>query len=244
MRVPTTSFQNAFGKYLKLAMEGDEIIITKNGNGVAKMTAYQDPLIYLVKEGAAEYYVRKRVSYSEFCEIVKTSESQYELIDGEIYLMSSPRHEHQVAHRDIFGAMYLYFKAKSCEVLSAPFDVKLFNDAESFEDDPNVVQPDILVICDPETINDKGIYEGIPSLVVEILSPSTRTKDMIKKLSLYTLSGVSEYWIVDTENEKVHVYSFVERKIKELTTTPFSEFVESDHFVGLKVKLTERTKTK
>lgn len=243
MRVSTTNFQNAFGKYLKQAIDGDEIIITKNGNGVAKMTAYQDPLIYVMKEGAAEYYIRKRVNYSEFCEIVRTSESQYELIDGEIYLMSSPKHEHQVAHRDIFGAMFLFFKEKSCEVLSAPFDVKLYNDAESFEDDPNVVQPDILIICDSETINENGNYEGVPSLVVEILSPSTRTKDMIKKLSLYMLSGVSEYWIVDTECERVHVYSFVDRKIKDLNTTPFSEHIESEHFVGLKVKLTERSKT-
>jgi len=241
MRVPTTNFQNAFGKYLKLAIEGEDIIITKNGNGVAKMTSYQDPSLYIMKEGTAEYYVRKRVSYSEFCEIVENSESQYELIDGELYMMSSPRHEHQAAFRDIFIDMCQFFKGKPCEVLSAPFDVMLYNDAESFEDDPNVVQPDILVLCDPETINDKGIYHGIPTLVVEILSPSTRTKDMIKKLSLYMLSGVCEYWIVDTEQEKVHIYSFQERKIKDLKTIPFTQCIESDYFEGLRVNLPKRT---
>ncbi len=73
MRVPTTTFQNAFGKYLKKAIDGQEIIVTKNGRGVAKLSHFDDPMIYMTKEGAGEYYIRKRVSYEEFLEIVETS---------------------------------------------------------------------------------------------------------------------------------------------------------------------------
>ena len=53
------------------------------------------------------------------------------------------------------------------------------------EDNINVVQPDIVVICDTENIDDKRKYNGVPTLVVEVLSKSTRSKDMIIKLNLY-----------------------------------------------------------
>lgn len=227
MRVNTTTFQNAFGKYLKQVMKGEEIIITKNERGVAKLMAYHDPVTYVLKEGNADYYVQKRVTYQEFLEITKNSDARYELIDGEIYLMASPNHLHQIAIREIIGQFYIYFADKSCSPFTAPFDVRLKNDSPSFEDDPNVVQPDILVICDKETIDENGRYHGVPSLVVEVLSPSTRSKDMVKKLSLYLLSGVSEYWIVDLENQSILLYEFVEQNIKGLNLVKIGDPIQS-----------------
>lgn len=233
MRISTTNFQNAFGKYLKLAIEGEDVIVTKNGKGVAKLISYQDPLVYVMKEGADGYYIRKRVTYEEFIEISQNSDGRYELINGEIYLLESPKHKHQVAIREIFGQLYNWFQNKPCSPLTAPFDVKLSNGSPNFEDDPNVVQPDILIICDEDTIDDNGNYQGVPSLVVEVLSPSSRSKDMIKKLSLYMNSGVKEYWIVDTDREKVHIYSFEDRDIRALNSYKFGEKVESVVFEGL-----------
>lgn len=227
MRVNTTTFQNAFGKYLKQVMNGEEIIITKNERGVAKLMAYHDPVTYVLKEGNADYYVQKRVTYQEFLEITKNSDARYELIDGEIYLMASPTHLHQIAIREIIGQFYIYFADKSCSPFTAPFDVRLKNDSPTFEDDPNVVQPDILVLCDKETIDENGRYHGVPSLVVEVLSSSTRSKDMVKKLSLYMLSGVSEYWIVDLENQSILLYEFVEQNIKGLNLVKIGDPIQS-----------------
>lgn len=73
-------------------------------------------------------------------------------------------------------------KGKDCEPLTAPFDVTLFKEGKA--KNINVVQPDILVICDREKIDKNGKYQGIPALVVEVLSESTRSRDMIKKLDL------------------------------------------------------------
>ncbi len=67
--------------------------------------------------------------------------------------MSSPFFPHQVAVNEIFGQFYNWFKGKPCRPLTAPFNVKLYNEAKTFNEDPNVVQPDILVVCDPEMIN-------------------------------------------------------------------------------------------
>jgi Uma2 family endonuclease len=72
-----------------------------------------------------------------------------------------------------------------------------------------MVQPDLLVICKSYDLDAKR-FEGAPDLVLEILSPSTRSKDMLLKLYKYQNAGVKEYWIVDPENEKVLVYDFRE----------------------------------
>lgn len=246
MRVSTSIMQNAFGKYLKDAMDGKEVIITKNERGVAKLVPYQDPMVYVMAEKTAEYYVRKRVTLADFLEITEHSEAQYELIDGEIYLMASPSHAHQVAVREIFGQFYNFFKGKTCSPLTAPFDVRLKNESPKFEDDPNIVQPDILVLCDTENVDEKGRYHGVPTLVVEVLSPSTRGKDMIKKLSLYAFSGVQEYWVVDPENGTILIYRLKTGDVLEVKQHPFGESVVSWLYEGLIVEtnlLIQATKT-
>lgn len=238
MRVSTTSFQNAFGKHLKLAIDGEDIIVTKNGKGVAKLIPYQDPMMYVMKEGASDYYIRKRVTYDEFIEITQNSEGRYELIDGELYLLASPKHKHQVAVREIFVQLYNWFQDRPCSPLTAPLDVHLSNGSSKFEDDPNIVQPDILVICDEEMIDDNDHYQGLPSLVVEVLSPSTRSKDMIKKLNLYMCSGIKEYWIVDARDGKVYIYSFLNGDIETLDAYKFGEQADSLVYEGLSVDTT------
>lgn len=236
MRVRSTTVQNAFGKYLKKAMEGEEIIVTKNENGVAKLTAYQDPVRYVIKEDSAGYYVNRRVTYEEFLQITENSDARYELIDGEIYLMASPTHRHQVAVTEILVQLYQYFSDKQCSPLTAPFDVRLSNNSPAFEDDPNVVQPDVLVICDEDKIDEDGRYHGVPSLVIEVLSPSTRSKDMIKKLSLYALSGVSEYYIVDLENEQILKYVMENKEVLRFEFVKMGECIQSSCFDGLNIE--------
>ena len=72
-------------------------------------------------------------------------------------------------------------------------------------DDKTMVEPDITVICDKDKIKKKNIY-GAPDLVMEILSPSTRVRDLTLKLNKYMQAGVREYWTIDAEKERVLVY--------------------------------------
>jgi len=60
----------------------------------------------------------------------------------------------------------------------------------------DVVQPDILVVCDPTKVTPSHI-EGAPDLTVEVLSPSTSPKDLREKKRLYQRAGVREYLVVD-----------------------------------------------
>jgi len=237
MRVNTTDLQNAFGKYLSLA-EKEDIVVTKNGKSVAKLIHYTEPDHFLLHEEAGEYLTSKRISYEEYLTLVNSSDQRYELIDGEIYLLASPSFRHQIVVNEIAGSFYNFFKGKPCRSLTAPLDVRLFGFATKFEEDPNVVQPDLIVICDLDKVNADHKYEGVPSLVVEVLSPSTKGKDMAIKLNLYMKSGVSEFWIVDLEGKRIIQYSFSEeRDIRSLTVLKEENTVRSTIFEGLELHL-------
>ncbi len=111
-----------------------------------------------------------------------------ELIDGEPYCMSpAPSSRHQVIAVDLVVLLAQHFKDKVCRPLVSPIDVKLTAN--------DIVQPDLLVVCDPSQIHETHI-EGPPALIVEILSPSSGRHDRVRKLNLYARSGVAEYWLI------------------------------------------------
>ena len=237
MRVNTTDLQNAFGKYLSL-VEKEDIIVIKNGKGVAKLSRYAESEGLLVREEAKDYRTTGRVSYEEYLALVDSSEQRYELIDGEVYLMASPTFNHQIVVNEIAVLFHAYFKGKRCRSLTAPLDVRLFGFATKFEEDPNVVQPDVIVICDEDKVNEDNKYEGVPSLIVEVLSPSTKGKDIVAKLNLYMKSGVSEYWVIDLESKSVIQYTFSkDRDIQGLNTFKEGDTIQSTVFEGLAVPL-------
>ena len=241
MRITSTEAQNSFGKYLRIAADLEDVIITRNGRDMAKLVTCQEPLAgghaEAVAEGAAEYLFngKNRMTYEAFLEMTEHSDLRYEFIDGEVYLMASPTYAHQKAVAEFMRQFGNWFSGKTCHVLSAPFDVTL----KLTKDNINVVQPDVLVVCDTERVNAKGKYEGVPSLVVEVLSPSTRIKDMLKKMDLYLRTGIREYWVVDPEVQVISVYFFKGEEIKEYQTVSKTGMVHSFLYEGLALPLEE-----
>ena len=137
-------------------------------------------------------------------------EERWELIEGVAYNMTpSPSRSHQKVSAALFNAIYQYLKGKNCEVYYAPFDVRLPEGDEEDNKIKTVVQPDIVVICDPSKLDEKGC-QGSPDLIMEILSPSTASKDYISKLNLYEKNQVAEYWIIHPVDKIVMVYRLLE----------------------------------
>jgi prevent-host-death family protein len=212
--VTATELKQNFGKYLDIIEDQTDVVITKNGNKIARLTPYVTDIeqYFTIRENALDYqYGGKKVSYEEFMEITEKSTLRMEFINGEIYLLGSPA----IKHQEILGRLHLifteYFKGGKCRVFLAPFDVHF---RKKDIKDPDVMQPDVLVACDLDNnVTEKGRYMGTPTLVVEILSDSTRNKDLIEKLNTYMLSGVREYWIVDYKQENVMIYSFADHAI-------------------------------
>jgi len=139
-------------------------------------------------------------------------DERWELIDGYAYNMSpAPSRRHQKISRDLAVQIANFLTGKSCEVYFAPFDVRLPEADEQDEDIETVVQPDIVVICDKNKLDDKGC-RGAPDLIIEILSPFTAPKDMKIKLSLYEKHGVKEYWVVHPIDNIVMVFKLGKNK--------------------------------
>lgn len=125
---------------------------------------------------------------------------RHELIDGEHFMSPSPLVRHQRILRRLLHALEGWNEgARAGEVFCAPTDI-VFGPT-------NVVVPDLLFVSAARAaiIGEKNI-QGAPDLLVEILSPSTRDRDLGAKLRLYRRFGVREYWIVDPDANTMTVH--------------------------------------
>lgn len=143
---------------------------------------------------------------------------RYELIGGELYLMSSPTTLHQEIVGEIYAQLRNYLKGKKCKVFVSPLDVCL-SGVKNPKKEYNVVQPDILVVCDKNKLTEDMGVQGAPDLVIEVLSPNSRKHDTFIKFNLYQYYGVKEYWIIDAEAEVIYQYILNEKNIYTLPKT-------------------------
>lgn len=150
----------------------------------------------------------KRETLHTIVEIEALPEGQRaELIDGVIYDMAPPTREHQRIVTGLSATIYHYIKNNrgQCEVNVAPFAVYLS------KDDYNYVEPDIVVVCDKDKLDNRGCH-GAPDWIIEVVSEGSIQNDYMRKMLKYSNSGVREYWIVDPLKKMVRIYDF-EREI-------------------------------
>lgn len=119
LTISSTEAQNNFGKCLLLAQEQD-IIITRNGQEVAKLTALRDKAGFGAESARVSGYGLGKATYQAFLELSKNSAERYEYIDGEIFLLTSPKTDHQLALTQLFGAFHRFFDGKECIPFVAP----------------------------------------------------------------------------------------------------------------------------
>lgn len=133
-----------------------------------------------------------------------------ELIDGQIYMMATPTLTHQSILFKMGRKMADCIDAckKECTVVMAPFAVYLNNDNYTY------VEPDLLVVCDPSKLDDKGCH-GAPDFIAEVVSPSSKSLDHLKKLLKYREAGVREYWIIDPIEKSVWIYDLEKEETAE-----------------------------
>lgn len=157
----------------------------------------------LVQEEAAEYHVKKQGEYTLEDYYAWPEDQRIELIDGVIYDMTAPTATHQSAAGEIYRqiANFILDNKGKCRPFISPIDVQLDCDNKT------MVQPDVIIVCNTDIIIDRCVF-GAPDFVLEVLSPSTRKKDCVKKLDKYMEAGVREYWMVDMKQKKVVVYQF------------------------------------
>ena len=154
-----------------------------------------------------------------------------ELIDGQIYYMAPPVTVHQriisKLVREIGNGLSKI--GKDCEVLPAPFGVYLS------DDDRNLVEPVVSVICEKEKLDEKGCH-GAPDWVIEVVSPSSKKLDYSIKLFKYRTAGVKEYWIIDPEARQVQIRDF---ENDDYMCVSFDEAASCMHLPEIKISLSE-----
>lgn len=161
-----------------------------------------------VCESAPCEYGRQQGEYTLEDYYALPEDQRVELIDGNFFVMEAPTLLHQMLGGEIYHVLHEHIKRKKglCIAAYAPLDVQLDCDNRT------MVQPDVLVVCDRKKIVRRGVIFGAPDLVVEILSPSTRRKDMYLKLKKYEGAGVREYWLVDPDRKRVVAYDLENRE--------------------------------
>jgi len=167
-----------------------------------------------------------KLTYNDYLSLPDDSK-RYELYDGELYMVPSPRVKHQRIYRKLILILDQYVeKNKLGEILSAPLDVVF--------DEENFLQPDIIFISNERSdiIGEKNIT-GAPDLVIEILSPSTEYRDRGHKLQTYCRYGVREYWLVDPEKEIVEIMSLSPEGYQLLGKYSGDDLVGSQGLAGL-----------
>jgi len=158
---------------------------------------------------------------------------RHELLDGDHLMSPAPRTKHQSISHHLSRLIGNFLEqAGRGSIFSAPTDVVL--------SDFDVVEPDLVYVSGARDaiITEKNI-QGVPDLVVEILSESSRKTDEIIKRDIYERCGVSEYWIVDPELETVKVYRLVEGRYVRVSefSREADPVLTSPQFPGLSIPL-------
>ena len=142
---------------------------------------------------------RTILTYKDY-EALPADGRRYELHEGELSVSPAPSPRHQETSANLFVVLNQHVKARGLgKVLYSPIDCIL--------SDSTVVQPDIVYLESARlsAISSRGI-EGPPTLVIEILSPSTVQIDRGVKFQLYARHGVPYYWVVDPEARSIAAY--------------------------------------
>jgi len=117
--------------------------------------------------------------------------NRYEIINGEVYVSPAPYVSHQEILRNLFVILHDHVrKHRLGTVLFAPLGIVL--------EKASAVQPDLIFIASARRsiIEDKAVF-GASDLIVEVLSPSTASRDRGMKRDLYLRCGVAHYWLID-----------------------------------------------
>jgi len=181
-----------------------------------KQTEKKEPIPYdevlksaekpLVAEESAIVYEAMRYSYADY--LTWTDGAMREIIDGVIYAFSAPIRKHASVVITLLKKALAFIDNRQCKckIYTAPFDVRLPKNGDPTDNKIfDVVQPDIVVVCDPAKLDERGCI-GAPDLIVEVNSPTTSKRDLNLKFSLYEKAGVKEYWVVYPKDEAVTVF--------------------------------------
>lgn len=143
-----------------------------------------------------------RMSEAEYLEFEETSDIKHEYVNGLVYAMAGAEWEHTMIAQSASSALYAQLRGKECKLGTNDLRLKVESKKVSYR------YPDFMVICaEPNFVGNRKIIDN-PTLIVEVLSPSTALEDRNAKLDEYTrLDSVQEYLLISQDEAKIEVFS-------------------------------------
>jgi len=170
-------------------------------------------------------------------------EDRVELIRGKIFKMSpAPNLAHQRLSSRLHLELGKYLEGKTCEVFTAPFDVRLPRKSKDDRDIITVLQPDICLVCNTSILDSRGCL-GAPDITVEILSPSNNVTELKNKYEVYEEAGVKEYWVVSPQDKTFLVYTLKEGRYSASRLMVAGDVFSSTALEGFSLDIAELFKT-
>jgi len=161
-------------------------------------------------------------------------EPRYELIDGLAYAVTGPLRVHQEIVGALFRQIADALDGSPCRPCIAPLDVRLPVAGTADDEIDTVVQPDILVVCGTDKLDERGCL-GAPDWIIEILTSQTAGYDQIVKRDLYERHGVKEYWLVHPGDRVVTIYTSQSGRFGRPDIYEFSNTVTARTLPGVTV---------
>lgn len=172
------------------------------------------------------------LTYEEYC-LLPDDRNRYEIFDGELSATPAPRIKHQRASSRLNVIISSHIIPRQLgEIFAAPTDVILAP--------TTVVQPDLVFVAnDRRHIVTERAIEGPPTLVIEILSPTTSHTDRVTKAQLYARFGVPHYWLLDTDQQVLEAYELNDGEYKLAAKAQGCEIFAPGLFPGLSIALAD-----
>ena len=172
------------------------------------------------------------LTYDDYCEL-PNDRDRYEILDGELSVTPAPRPKHQGVSSHLHRILANHIVTNQLgDIYAAPIDVILAP--------TTVVQPDLVFIGnDRRSIVTERAIEGPPTLVIEILSPTTHRTDRQTKAQLYAKHGVPHYWLLDADQQTLEAYELVGEQYNLVVKVQNAEVFTPSLFPGLSIQLAD-----
>ncbi|MEP9411809.1 MAG: Uma2 family endonuclease [Candidatus Brocadia sp.] len=167
------------------------------------------------------------MTYEDYLKI--DDNNRYEILNGELHMVPAPSIDHQGVSRNLEFLIWDFVKGEGLgKVFYAPVDVVF--------DDDEVFQPDIVFIKNErQDIISKNAIQGVPDLIVEIISPSSAFYDTVEKKEIYRKYGVKEYWLIFPEERVIEVLTLEKGEYLEFCKSKREGMVKSKILEGLEI---------
>lgn len=138
-----------------------------------------------------------KITEQQYLEQQRTAEIKYQFIDGDMYAMAGGSEEHNVICINVTAELRQKLKGGPCKPFMADMMIKA---------GANYFYPDVMIVCEPDERDDRYLKHA-PTIIVEVLSNSTRKIDLtLKKLAYMNLPSLQEYVLVEQDKCEVEVF--------------------------------------